>query len=163
MDGDYPFVFDCPDVQTYQDLTLPYRGVVQVAAFAHEVTYFPSLTAFERANSTTDINLGSKSVVPTGLFSLSGGLTVPPTADVILTGQVVQTKVMKNGFTGDEFVWALIETFGGSYDVVIDSRLLEEPLSQGGVVSGSFWLSGRLRIAPRLWWNRGSRLFSKSG
>jgi hypothetical protein len=136
-DGDYPFVFDCPNARTYQDLTLPHRGVVQVAAFAHEVTCFPSLSAFERTRSTTELSLGSKSVIPVGLFSRSGGPTLPPTADVILTGHVLQTKVMRNGFTGDEFMWALVETFGGSYDVVIDSRLIEEPVSQGGVVSGT--------------------------
>ena len=40
---------------------------------------------------------------------------------------------------------ALIDTIGGSFDGVIDRSLLERPLQPGNVVTGWFWLSGRLR------------------
>jgi hypothetical protein len=49
-----------------------------------------------------------------------------------------------NVLTGRAFYWALVDTFGGAYDVVIDSNLLPGVPEIGGVISGSFWLSGRI-------------------
>jgi hypothetical protein len=49
-----------------------------------------------------------------------------------------------NVLTGRAFYWALVETLGGAYDVVIDSRGLSGVPAVGGVLSGSFWLSGRI-------------------
>jgi hypothetical protein len=49
-----------------------------------------------------------------------------------------------NVLTGRAFYWALVETLGGAYDVVIDSNLLPGVPAAGGLISGSFWLSGRI-------------------
>jgi hypothetical protein len=46
--------------------------------------------------------------------------------------------------TGREFWWALVESYGGIYDVVIDAELVEDAPRVGGVVNGTFWLSGRV-------------------
>jgi hypothetical protein len=49
-----------------------------------------------------------------------------------------------NVLTGRAFYWALVETYGGAYDAVIDSSLLSGVPVVGGVITGSFWLSGRI-------------------
>jgi hypothetical protein len=143
--GAYPLVFDCPDSKTYGSLALPHVGVVQIAAFAGELTCFDSVEEFKASPKATMRRLGSRSFIPTGTFTLKGGTTVPPTAHAIITGHVLESAERKNSLTGDRFVWALVETYGGTYDVVVDGRLLESPPPVGGVISGSFWLSGRLR------------------
>ena len=50
--------------------------------------------------------------------------------------------------TGAPFWWALLDTVGGTFDVVIDPSLLTSPVRAGNVLSGWFWLSGRLQTAP---------------
>ena len=40
----------------------------------------------------------------------------------------------------------LVETLGRTFDVVIDPELLSVRPSAGNVLSGWFWLSGRLRL-----------------
>ena len=42
------------------------------------------------------------------------------------------------------FYWILVDTLGGLYDVVVDPTLIAEPPTIGNIVSGTFWLSGRL-------------------
>ena len=37
-----------------------------------------------------------------------------------------------------------VQGVGGAYDVVVDSNLLPGVPKIGGVISGSFWLSGRI-------------------
>jgi len=49
--GCYPFVFDAPDYQLYEELSLPARKEVQIAAFAHEIAAFETVAAYE-ANQT---------------------------------------------------------------------------------------------------------------
>jgi hypothetical protein len=51
-----------------------------------------------------------------------------------------------NTLTGHAFYWALVDTYGGAYDVVIDPSLLPGVPAVGGVISGSFWLSGRIVV-----------------
>lgn len=48
-----------------------------------------------------------------------------------------------------EFCWAKVRTLGGEMDVVADPQILEGFLVKDGVVSGSFWLSGRILNSPK--------------
>ena len=141
--GCYPFVFDAPDYQLYEELSLPARKEVQIAAFAHEITAFETVAAYE-ASQTGDLKYGSQSFIPSGLFTPAGDSTIPPEARAIFAGHVLAADEKINVLTGRAFYWALVETLGGAYDVVIDSNLLPGVPAVGGVISGSFWLSGRI-------------------
>lgn len=140
-DGAYPFVFDSPDFCRHGALTLPRLASVQVAAFAHEISAYDSVGAFEEAQDG-DVKFAPQSFIPSGLFKPEGGQTEPPEAYGIFTGVVVQSIGKKNEATGQPFHWALVESLGGSFDVVVDPELLDTEPKVGGVVSGSFWLSG---------------------
>lgn len=141
--GSYPFVFDAPDYRLHEQLSLPAHKDVQIAAFAREITAFETVAAFE-ASQTGDLKYASQSFIPSGLFAPDGDSIVPPQARAIFTGHVLAADEKTNVLTGHAFYWALIETYGGAYDVVIDSSLLPGVPIVGGVVSGSFWLSGRI-------------------
>jgi len=141
--GSYPFVFDAPDYRLHEELSLPARKEVQITAFAHEIAAFESAAAFE-ASQTMDLKYASQSFIPSGLFTPAGDSTARPQARAIFTGHVLAADEKTNMLTGRAFYWALVETLGGAYDVVIDSNLLPDVPAVGGVMSGSFWLSGRI-------------------
>lgn len=139
--GWYPFVFDAPDYQLHRDIRLPATLEVQIAAFAHEVSVFDSEDAFE-ASQEEGPKFSSESFIPSGLFSSAG--EGAPEARAIFTGRILWADVRTNELTGGRFYWALVKTLGGDFDVVIDPELLEAIPPMGGILSGSFWLSGRL-------------------
>jgi hypothetical protein len=143
--GCYPFVFDAPDYRLHEELALPARKEVQIAAFAHEIAAFETEAAYE-ASQTDDVKYASRSFIPSGLFASSSESVAPPRARAIFSGHVLASDEKINELTGRAFYWALVETYGGAYDVVIDPDLLPGVPVVGGVISGSFWLSGRIIV-----------------
>lgn len=155
-DGAYPFVFDLPDAAVYAELALPSIQTARIAAFAHTMTVHESLAAYDTSQAGEALKFASRSFIPEGLLSGSEG-NEPPRAEVSFTGHVVKSAMKTNAMTGAPFGWALVETLGGTYDVVFDGRLSEKAPVVGGVLHGSFWLSGRLTSVPKR--RRGWRSF----
>ncbi len=91
------------------------------------------------------MTFGSRTFIPSGLISPSGEPVSPPESHALITGHVLEASEQRNAVTGAPFWWALVDTEGGTYDVVIDPELLSAPVRAGNVLSGWFWLSGRLR------------------
>lgn len=147
--GAYPVVFDSPDFATSLALQPPQVVQVQVAAFAHEISFHASPEAFDAGQADQDLKLASQSFIPLGLFASDGDTSDPPEAVAMLAGHVLEASVRRNSITGAVFYWALVETLGGVFDVVSDSSLLPEAPSPGGVISGEFWLSGRIVSLPQ--------------
>jgi hypothetical protein len=140
--GEFPFVFDVPDYQRHR-VQLPSIRQVQLAAFAQELQSYESDEAFHQSQAN-GIKFASESFIPSGLFTPEGGDTVPPLAHAIFTGHVRDTSIITNPVTGNDFCWAQVSTLGGDVDVVADPALLNGLIVKGGVLSGSFWLSGVL-------------------
>src|SRR5262245_33655025 len=115
--------------------------VVQLAAFAHELESYSSVEEFDRSQRS-GLAYASKSFIPSGLFTPEGGETVPPEAYAIFAGHVLETSLIRNPVTATDFCSCHVSTLGGEVDVVADPVLLNEGLVKGGVVKGSFWLSG---------------------
>jgi hypothetical protein len=141
--GYYPFVFDTPDFDCHSDLPLPSIVTVQVCAFAHEVSVFESESAYQ-ASQKEKPSFASKSFIPAGLFQPGGEDIDPPEAEAIFTGHILQAKTLTNELTKKNFFWALVDTLGGTIDVVIDPQLIGSSPQVGGILSGMFWLSGRI-------------------
>ncbi|MFQ5795765.1 MAG: hypothetical protein ACE5JP_12035 [Candidatus Bipolaricaulia bacterium] len=141
--GSYPLVFDCPDSHSYSDLRLPSLAKAQIAAFAHELLVYESPEAYDESQ-TDGLKFASQSFIPSGLLALQAESIEPPEAYAIFTGHVLKCESKFNDLTEEPFHWALVETLGGVYDVVIDPEFIEVPPVVGGIVSGVFWLSGRL-------------------
>ena len=147
--GAYPFVFDVPDSATYKDLEVPGLAVAQVAAFAHEVSCFDSEEEFNASQSSRELKFAPMSFIPSGMFGSELGPDGNPEAMAIFTGSVAQARTLTNQLTAAKYYWAQVDTLGGKFDVVVDPTLLASEPRTGNVLSGSFWLSGRLRDYPR--------------
>ncbi|MGC4082208.1 MAG: hypothetical protein QM736_08915 [Vicinamibacterales bacterium] len=78
-------------------------------------------------------------------MSPAGEPVDPPESHALISGVVVDAARQHNAVTGEPFWWALVDTLGGTFDVVINPELLDTPIEPGNVLSGWFWLSGRLR------------------
>lgn len=142
--GDYPFAFDCPDAATHLKLPLPAVVTAQVAAFAQQVSVYESPGAFASAQAAEGFSSPSRSFIPSGLISPAGEPVTPPEPHALIAGHVLEASPRVNTLSGTQYWWALVETVGGSFDVVIDAELLSECPRTGNVLSGWFWLSGRL-------------------
>jgi len=140
--GCYPFIFDAPDYWLHDDLELPAQRQVQIAAFAHQIAAFESEAAFE-ARSEDGPGHSAQLFIPTGLYPKDGEGALPQ-ALAFISGYVRAAGEKINALTGRPFYWAQVQTIGGAYDVVIDSEMLPRAPVPGGVVHGSFWLSGRI-------------------
>lgn len=143
--GDYPFVFDCPDAATYAELSLPVTVPAQMAAFAQQIAVYASADEF-LASPDGRTGRASRSLIPSGLVAPDGTPRDPPEPHALISGHVLESAVQRNAVSGEDFWWALIDTIGGTFDVVLDPDLLPGPPQPGQVVAGWFWLSGRLRL-----------------
>jgi hypothetical protein len=72
----------------------------------------------------------------------------PPEPHALIAGHVVEADTRANAVSGAPFVWALVDSLGGTFDVVIDPELLPRMPRPGDVLAGWFWLSGRLLAGP---------------
>ena len=158
--GAFPLAFDCPDAAVHEAMELPAAVVAQIAAFAQQLTVHESETAYLADQVAQGLSFESRSFIPSGLISPSGEPVTPPESHALFTGHVVEAEERMNAVTGESYWWALVDTQGGTFDVVIDPTLLSKPVRAGNVVSGWFWLSGRLRdgASPR---RGGSSWFKK--
>ncbi len=143
--GDYPFAFDCPDAAVHDHLELPALVTLQVAAFAQQVTLYASEADYDEARQREGLNFASRAFIPSGLISPNGEPVDPPEPHALFVGHVVEANLRRNTVTGHPYWWALVETIGGTFDVVMDPSLVPHPPLSGHVLSGWFWLSGRIR------------------
>lgn len=148
-EGEYPFIFDTPEAASYLDLEVPSIVEAQITAFAHELSLFASEEEQAAAEIGDGLKLAARSFIPSGLFVDKGQEGAEPAAEAILTGQILQVELRTNELTGKSFWWAIVDTLGGQFDVVVDPVLVEREPVVGGFLSGSFWLSGRLITYPR--------------
>ncbi len=141
--GDYPFAFDCPDAARHLALPLPARVTAQMAAFAQQLSRYDSAAAYVSSQAAEGVSSASRSFIPSGLFSPDGEPRNPPEPHALIAGHVLEAATRINAISGLSYWWALLDTVGGTFDVVIDPELLPEPPRAGNVLAGWFWLSGR--------------------
>ncbi len=142
--GDYPFAFDCPDAATHLELPLPATVTAQVAAFAQQVSLYESAGEYASSRDADGVSNPSRSFIPSGLISPDGEPLNPPEPHALIAGHVLEAAVRVNTVSGMPYSWALVDTVGGTFDVVIDPELLPRAPRAGNVLAGWFWLSGRL-------------------
>ncbi len=141
--GAYPFAFTLPDFQLHSSKALPLVVVAQIAAFADDLHVYESEEAFDTSQAGS-VKLAPKSFIPAGLFDVvqQDQITRDPCA--IIAGKVRRHQERVNQMSGNHFHWALIDTLGGSYDVVMPEAPMTKSLHRGAIVHGTFWLSGIL-------------------
>lgn len=148
--GDYPMVFTWLDKGLHPPIVYPQIHTFQVTAFAHELTAYPSKEAFAVATSSghssddgddIKVSLAPESFIPAGMF-VEEGDTPSPTA--MFTGRVLDVRELASPLDDEPFYWLRVRTYGGEYDVVASADVVEGELATDGIVSGVFWLCGRM-------------------
>ena len=135
--GDFEFVFDLPDFRMHEDFDVQTTLEVQLTAFASN--------DFQVFSSSDNQTIDPNSFVASGLNQVTpDGDAIPPQAHAKIVGEIKDFELRTNTLTRSEFYWFLIETQGGEIDIVADPNLITTEPEKGGIVSGSFWLSGKL-------------------
>lgn len=141
--GDYPFVFDLPDFYAYPTFEKPSIQNINLCAFAEEMEVFKDEQEFLDLQ-VTELQMDTESFIPIGLLDEEGEPTDKPKAFAMINGLVISCERKQNKTTNQYFWWLYIQTYGGKIDVLVaDKNMLKTP-EPGNVVSGIFWLIGRI-------------------
>lgn len=139
--GLYMLCFDLPEYgPTIQYPDTPRDTIVQLAAFADECVCFATESEFQE-NQSTELKLASEAFIPVGLFVEEGG---DPGPHAIFTGKILEVEECINSWTDEPFYHLLVQTVGGTLDVVVAPPLLIGTPTVGGYVQVTCWLSGLL-------------------
>jgi len=142
--GDYPLLFEAPDYAYYTFMEVPCTVTVQLAAFAQNIDVFSSVEDYD---SRPEKTWPSETLLASGAAGLHGyqrGDANPHANEAFITGIVEATQSQENPLTHGQFQWMRVKVMGGYFDVCIDSALMKGSVAPGSVISGNFWLSGRL-------------------
>ncbi len=137
---EYPYVFESPDFllnSAKEDELVN----VQITAFAEEFYAFDNVDEYQKGENHM---LAPQAFIPSGTFKPDGEEINPPEARAVLTGIVKEVHDSLNLHTGNHFIWLIVESLDANYDVVVDPSLLNKVPKIGGVIFGSFWLSGKI-------------------
>ncbi|MEO8074575.1 MAG: hypothetical protein ABI686_15170 [Acidobacteriota bacterium] len=144
--GEYQFVFDVPEFRLNDGLDFPLIQEIQLTAFAsNDFKVFNNEAAFYYGQDA-ETQMSAKSFFSSGLFLTTDSLIPVESARPIsiISGEIVEFELKTNELSGEKFYRFLIDTLGGEIDVVTDVKLVPNEPKIGGIVSGQFWLSGKL-------------------
>ena len=122
-------IFGCPAI-----------AEVNIAAFAHECTWHLDMDAFRWAQASEDMPFAEEAFAYLDVFAEGPDRS----ATAISSGRVRDTAIRVNELTGLDFRWAAVRTLIGDVDVVADPAVVDGEPTAGGIVIGTFWLSGRI-------------------
>jgi hypothetical protein len=138
--GCYPFIFDCVNIAENDDIILPCVLNIKLSAFAHEINIFIDENEYILSQSK-EFPIASKSFIPSGTF---GDEPFEEKSEAIFTGIILDYKKYTNEITHKKYYWIKVETYGGIIDVVVDPELIKRKLKINGIVSGVFYLCGKI-------------------
>jgi len=141
--GDFPFVLDFPDFFSNPEFEFPCRKEVGICAFAEELEVFESEEVFDSIQPS-EIMMAPESFIPVGLLGEEGELNEMPQAFAVINGRILRSELKNNVLTDQPFWWMHIQTFGAKIDVVASKELISVVPQVGNIVSGTFWLVGRV-------------------
>ncbi len=148
-------LIDVVDFARFAGKPVPFMAMAQIVAFPHDLAVFADEAVFRATQADKAVKFSPRSFLASGLFMGGQGqgdiVFLDPEAEdfraparAFLTGEVQKTERRRNPDTDQDFIWALIGTAGGTFDLVADDAVLREALRPGMIVEGEFWLCGRL-------------------
>ncbi|WP_254624125.1 hypothetical protein [Myxococcus sp. CA033] len=138
----YPFATQLDDLALVRERIRP-GMVLELApcAFAESLQAWPDEAAYLTSRKPGKALRGSKLFIPNPASLLSKSSTPPPVEPrAYFAGQVEAADVRTNGVTGHQFQYALVRTYGGTYDVLAAADEATPQLRPGNIVRGTFWL-----------------------
>ena len=88
--------------------------------------------------------MSSTFFTPLGMFQSSDGAENQAKASTWFIGTVRAAETRRNELSGNDFYCCLIETHGGTLQAVFPSDMFDHAPQIGNVISGKYWLTGRL-------------------
>jgi len=138
---------DLPDFACHVHRPLSAVADFHVAAFADELEVYDTVDAFERAQAHEEVRFAPDAFFAS-TFVVSDGEDDDPGAEAVMFGHVLATEERRNPATRARYHTALIRTADATIHVVAAPDLVSAPIVVGGVLGGSFWLSGMVRAWP---------------
>lgn len=150
--GVYPFVFNAADFNTnavINQLQLPQNVQIQLAALAQQLNYYATKQDFD-SSQDAEILLDSRLFIPTGLFVGKDTETTSPQPLGMIIGVVKEWQKLQNDLTKQWFYWLLLDTYGGTVDVLADTTLLPNDPQIDSIIQAQCWLSGQIIGVPNV-------------
>ncbi|MCL2044762.1 MAG: hypothetical protein FWG88_00055 [Oscillospiraceae bacterium] len=143
-DGDdsFPMVINIPNADLYVGLQNDDIINVQLACFAEELNLYDSKEEYEKSQ-TTELKFSDEYFIPSGTFNLDGS-DMTPTSDIMFSGYILSIEKRTNSFTGNEYFYFTVRCQGIVFDVLADPALIKKDPKIEGILSGSFWVSGKI-------------------
>ncbi|MER3474784.1 MAG: hypothetical protein C4335_12310 [Armatimonadota bacterium] len=153
--GYYPFSVDLRDfsIHLHAWRTLPRLVTLQIAAFAQEAWCFEDEQQYLQSDhsiltETEDEDTGelvTLRLAPQAMLPINEGASDNVAGNyALLTGRIVQLHRLQNPHTGKYFVTMLVDTYGGSVDVVALEEDIEGTPQVNGTVKAYAWLSAQV-------------------
>lgn len=153
--GYYPFSADLRDFSTHLHAwsVLPRMVTLQIAAFAQEAWCFDDEQSYLQSDhsiltETEDEETGelvTLRLAPQAMLPINEGASDDVAGNyALLTGRIVEVHRLQNPHTGKGFVTMLVDTYGGSVDVVAFEEDIEGVPRAGGTVKAYAWLSAQV-------------------
>lgn len=149
--GDIPVVFDLADPRQADLLKAGRELNLSLAAFSFEPEFFKDEKSYYAAQPSGKdaIVFASEYFIPSGMFDEKVGGAAGkdgPAAYADFAGTVLKSELRTNSTGRGRFWWALVDAYGDmTIDVVLDPSTVKQAIEPGMVISGRFWLSGRVR------------------
>jgi hypothetical protein len=150
LEGDhdvYPLAIAVEDLAVAErEIELGARLTLEVAALAEELHVYADEAAY-RADGTP---MAVKSLIPSGLFAIGQDPeTITPTPRILMSGVVTEVRMLRHTLFDIPFCHMVVASHGADYHAVVDAGDLErlgiaDGPPVGSIVSGTFWLSGRV-------------------
>jgi len=125
-------------------------GSLVLAALAEEVTVHADAEAYSASQDDDGPQFAADHFIPSGTFSLaepSPGWV--PSAHALFAGEVIEAETPVNTVTGTAFHRIRVRTIDAiELDVAIATTEVGQPPARGNVVTGTFFLTGRLGLQP---------------
>lgn len=148
-----PIVFDLAEPAQGALVKAGAKVTVQLSAFCFEPEVFADEAAYYKAQKKDGPVFAASYFIPSGTFTAQAGGEIPegkerPVAYADFAGTVLKAELKSNGLGHERYWWALVKTMSGAtIDVVLAEGSVKQPLKPGMIVTGRFWLSGRI-VSP---------------
>jgi hypothetical protein len=146
-----PVVFDLADPRQTKLLKPGSELTLSLAAFSFQPELFKDEMSYYAAQRKRKpaVAFAANYFIPSGTFNPEVGGAAGdegPAAYADFAGTVLKSELRTNGAGHGSFWWALVKTYGEmTVDVVLDPTTVKQALKPGMVVTGRFWLSGRVQ------------------
>lgn len=163
-DGTYsnyiPFVFDSPDFDKYAEIPVPFLADIQLTVFPFDLKCFESeddwidwqaeKEMWEPDEDGERSCWGAEAFCPDAMTHQRTDENDYPDPTAFVAGTIIDTAILSNEETGEDFCWAKLRTKLAELDVVAAPDILDGPIVKDGVLTCHAHLSGRIINIPEL-------------